>query len=256
MAVAREICDHGQVLASPRDAALLSLLALALGCDADRSTEVDGDPVSSDEAGGLDEEAFDAAIELFLDRAGAFQDERNGGLLSVDRFWDNDLVPFSEGGGGGAIFGGSAKNIIVVVVGGLARSPVMTPDGFLGVLCHEFGHGFTDHDVSSPSECRADYFGVRFCLRAVFDGDTEANAAALAALPAAERKQCLARFSTKAEEAMCGRVLSAGIGVFDYLEWLRLEFADIEVPGFEERNLERLESMHRAALEKKIACDE
>jgi hypothetical protein len=66
----------------------------------------------------------------------------------------------------------------------------------------------------------------------------------------------VSRFSSKADEALCGRVLSAGIGVFDYLEWLRLEFADIEIPGFEERNLARLESMHRAALEKKIACEE
>lgn len=245
------------MLASRRDAALTLLVLLAIaGCETDRSSEPGGEPASADEAGGLDEDGFDDAIELFLDRAGALQEERNGGLLTVDRFWDNDLVPFSEGGGGGAIFGGSPKNIIVVVVGGVARSPVMTRDGFLGVLCHELGHGWTDHDVASPSECRADYFGVRFCLRAVFDGDTEANAAALATLPAAERTQCLARFSSKNEEALCGRVLSAGIGVFDYLEWLRLEFADIEVPGFEERNLARLESMHRAALENKIACDE
>lgn len=235
----------------------LAITAVATGCAFDAAPGAAADPGGKlDEAtgDGLDEAAFDAGIAFFLVRGGKLQKRLNGGVLTVNADWDLDLRPFSEGGAGGANFGGTPTDIRIGIVGGLARSPVMTRDGLAGVLCHEFGHGSIEDPPSD--DCLADYFGVRHCLRELFATQPKTNKAALADLDAPDRALCKDAFTNREDEALCGRVLSAGLHVFDYLEWLRLEFADIEVPGFEEQNLLRLESMRRAAAELPADCED
>ncbi len=71
------------------------------------------------------------------------------------------------------------NNRVIVINGGLARHPLMTPDGFLLLICHELGHhlggapkilrGNSGLRSWSSAEGQADYYATSKCLPRFFN---------------------------------------------------------------------------------------
>jgi len=112
----------------------------------------------------------------------------------------------------------------IAVTGGLLTSAEMTTDAFAAIICHETGHlvgGFpfkgrpiesiATMGTVSAAEAQSDYFATQDCLPRLWADDTAANAAAFAALDAAQRARCTAAFGDLASQQICARSLLAAV---------------------------------------------
>lgn len=92
--------------------------------------------------------------------------------LKIELDWENPRVNASA-------TRDEKNNPVIVIYGGMARHPLMTDDGLLGILCHELGHhlggapkkkrGNTTKRSWASVEGQADYFATSKCLPLLFD---------------------------------------------------------------------------------------
>lgn len=118
---------------------------------------------------------------------------------------------------------------IVVLFGGLARHPLMTPEGLLLVGCHEIGHhlgGFPRYEGNTDpaaTEGQSDYFATSKCARKVFAAlGQNAQWAERAQVPLEIRTQCNASFPNSLEQAaICMRSAAGGLSLARVLGTIR-----------------------------------
>ena len=130
-----------------------------------------------------------------------------GANFVVIRKWDDGTV--------NAYADRNDGNWNVSMFGGLARSPEMTDDGFMGVVCHETGHhlggapkiGGTDW---AANEGQADYFATLKCLRRVLGNDDNISIVAKMTIDAEAKTKCEMIYKSESEIALCERISMAG----------------------------------------------
>ncbi len=105
----------------------------------------------------------------------------------------------------------------VSMFGGLARHPLITEDGFMGVVCHELGH----HIGGAPkkggwfgswasNEGQADYFATLKCLRRVLGSDDNLSITSNMKIDEEVTTNCELVYKSASEVALCQRVAMAG----------------------------------------------
>lgn len=110
---------------------------------------------------------------------------------------------------------------IVVMFGGLARHPMMTPEGFILVACHEIGHHlagyprYGNNSTWAATEGQSDYFATAKCARKVLKAVGGNAVWAQRANVAFEiRNTCGRTFGVNTEEAaICMRSSMAGLSL-------------------------------------------
>jgi hypothetical protein len=106
----------------------------------------------------------------------------------------------------------------VTMFGGLARDPLLTEDGFMGVICHEIGHhvgGAPTVSSWASDEGQADYYATSHCLKKVFAKDKSKNVKMLVRTNLTEdeqlaKKSCEEVYKNIDEQALCFRASLAG----------------------------------------------
>ncbi len=130
-----------------------------------------------------------------------------GRTFLVERRWKDPLV--------NAIAREKDRVSSIHMYGGLARHPMITPDGFLMVACHEVGHHLGGAPFYSPkqwasSEGQSDYFATLKCMKLVLaDIDNVAVVSRMAVDPTA-RRYCASIYKDANEAAICIRSLMGG----------------------------------------------
>lgn len=121
----------------------------------------------------VDEARYEAILrKLYQTHIGSIQ--ARGQRLRIDKDWmDGTANAFADRDG---------NTLIIEAPGGLARHPLITPDAFMLLLCHEMGHHLGGYPAGMPgawpsNEGQSDYFSTLKCLRRMFYD--EDNAAAL-----------------------------------------------------------------------------
>lgn len=159
------------------------------------------------------EEVFNSTIENAKEvYAPIFKDQYGAELVIVADWEDATVNAYAQQSG---------KNWKVHMFGGLARDPLITRDGFLGVICHEIGH----HIAGAPrkglswasNEGQSDYFATSKCLKKIFEKDIQ-NTSRFYVRPLAglteeqkiARKACQEVYKTHNERAICFRSALAG----------------------------------------------
>jgi hypothetical protein len=99
--------------------------------------------------------------------------------------------------------------------GGLARHPLITDDGFMGVVCHETGHhlgGAPKYNGTewAANEGQADYWGILKCMKRVMQNDDNATIVASMTLDTEAVTKCEMVYKSASEVALCERVAMAG----------------------------------------------
>lgn len=110
---------------------------------------------------------------------------------------------------------------IVSMFGGLARHPLMTPEGLILVACHEIGHhlgGYPRYSKNlnwAAAEGQSDYFATTKCARKVLKAiGNNAAWAQRAAVPFEIRNSCGNSFGVNSEAAaICMRSSMAGLAL-------------------------------------------
>lgn len=92
--------------------------------------------------------------------------------LKIEVDWENPKVNASA-------TRDEKNNPVIMIYGGMARHPLLTDDGFLGILCHELGHhlggapklkrGASTKRSWSSVEGQADYFVTSKCLPLLYE---------------------------------------------------------------------------------------
>lgn len=106
----------------------------------------------------------------------------------------------------------------VSMFGGLARDPLLTEDGFVGVICHEIGHHLGGAPMVSSwaaDEGQADYYAMTHCLKKVFEKEASKNVKNLVRTNLTEdeklaKKACESVYKSLDEQALCFRSSLAG----------------------------------------------
>lgn len=125
----------------------------------------------------------------------------------------------------------SALIRVVKLYGGLARHPLMTPEAFLTVACHEVGHhlaGAPEVDFMNESkisaEGQSDYFATSKCLRRIYRkmGDSK-KWLIHSAVPLVVRTKCQFHFFDEEDSAICMRSAMASFDLAQVLASLQEE---------------------------------
>ena len=130
-----------------------------------------------------------------------------GANYVVVRNWDDGTV--------NAYADRNDGNWNVNMFGGLARSPEVTNDGFMLVVCHETGHHlggaprFAGNDWAS-NEGQADYFGTLKCMRRVLGNDDNVSIVAGMNIDDAAKQKCELVYKNANDIALCERISMAG----------------------------------------------
>lgn len=143
---------------------------------------------------------------FFLDKVDL---EHNAELIVMGSWSANGVNAFTEQEDG---------KMIVVVNGGLARHKAITPDGLMGVLCHELGHhlgGYPKKTTNrwSSAEGQADYYATMKCLRTVWEKTNNIAAMTNQEIPAKLKEECGVSYKTPEDQALCHRVALSGYSV-------------------------------------------
>lgn len=128
------------------------------------------------------------------------------------------------------------KTRVVEMFGGLARHPLMTPEGFLLVICHEIGHhmgGAPRYPNSELStEGQSDYFSTSKCARQILSRVNNNDAWVRAAnVPLEVRVPCQNTFPNNSLQAsICMRSSMGGLSLARVLasfrgDWKQVGFA-------------------------------
>ena len=172
-------------------------------------------PVGANFTGGLTFSQFHRAIDK-IEKIYSPVVRSQGGVLVILRKWDDPTV------NAGTYREDTSSNWYVNLYGGYARHPLLTPDGFSLVVCHEIGHhigGAPKKDVNygnpwwSSTEGQADYFATLKCLRRVFSDENNIQVVASMDVPNSIRSQCKMSFEQDWEAAICMRTSMAGLSV-------------------------------------------
>lgn len=156
-----------------------------------------------------------------------------GGNLKVNRKWESDVV------NAGTYREDNTNNWILNLYGGMARHPLITPDGYASVVCHEIGHHIGgapkkiihDKKIWASTEGQSDYFATLKCLRKVFRKDDNKKIIEAMHVPSKVRSSCEEAFPTKWEHALCIRISMAGLSISNVMAQSReLPLTDFETP--------------------------
>lgn len=156
--------------------------------------------------------------------------EKMGRKLTINRLWEDPRVNAGTTKKG--------NEIIVNLYGGYPRHQHATVDGYLLVICHEFGHHlggaprkiFESGETGWPStEGQADYFATLKCLRKIFRHDDNIAIVSSMEIPPLVREKCTAPFKEDWERALCMRTSMAGMAVSNISASIRAS----AIPAFE-----------------------
>lgn len=109
-------------------------------------------------------------------------------------------------------------DIKISLHGGLARHPLMTPDGFTLLVCHEIGHilggGTGIPGVTwAAAEGQADYFATSKCLRRYWQDADNSGIIAGRPIPPEAARQCPGTYTDEDEAHLCLRSAMAGLSL-------------------------------------------
>lgn len=161
----------------------------------------------------ITEEVFKSTIQNAKDvYAPIFKDQYGAELVIVENWTDNTVNAYAQQSG---------KQWKVSMFGGLARDPLITRDGFLGVICHEIGHHIAGQPRKGTSwasnEGQSDYFATSKCLKKIFEKDSFATAQFyrktskdLTEEQKIAKRACHEVYKTFNERAICFRAALAG----------------------------------------------
>lgn len=168
-------------------------------------------PVGHDKNVSIVKESFDKTIDKLEKIYKPIIKDNYKVTLYVERNWTDGTV--------NAYASQSGTTWKVAMFGGLARHPIVTPDGFAAVVCHELGHHIGGQ-VKMPrswatAEGQADYYATSKCLKLMFEDEDEQNIAVLDNLTdSAEDKmiadKCEKVFGPGRDQAICVRSTKAG----------------------------------------------
>lgn len=111
------------------------------------------------------------------------------------------------------------------------RDPAMTPDAFLGMLCHEIGHvlggePYSENtmkpsaqwvsNVPSSTEGQSDYFSSLACMKKVF-ADTTQNTHADFAVTPRVKSLCVRQYSNILDQNICQRSAQSGFEIMHFI---------------------------------------
>lgn len=161
----------------------------------------------------IDEAVFKSTIQNAKDvYAPIFKSQYGAELIIIENWTDNTVNAYAQQSG---------KQWKVSMFGGLARDPLITRDGFLGVICHEIGHhigGAPRKGLSwAANEGQSDYFATSKCLKKIFEKDIQATSKFytssfrdLTEEQKLARKVCQEVYKSHNERAICFRAALAG----------------------------------------------
>lgn len=144
---------------------------------------------------------------------------------------------------------------IVVMFGGLARHPLMTPEGFILVACHEIGHHlagyprYGNNSTWAATEGQSDYFATAKCARKVFKAiGSNAVWAQRANVSFDVRNACARTFGATSEEGgICMRSSMAGLALARVLASLNSDPKLINFPNVDKNIVTQTFEGHPAA---------
>ncbi|AUX41704.1 uncharacterized protein SOCE26_031260 [Sorangium cellulosum] len=163
------------------------------------------------------EAILDRVVALYQDHAAA-ANPAGTHEISWRIDWDSDAVSAH-------VLLKPGEDWTIEVSKGYLTASSMTTEVFALTMCHEMGHfigGFPfktsrgGHNTgalgtSVSSEGQSDYFATKDCLPRLWANETEANAAAFAALDPSARERCTTAYSDLASQQLCGRILLASL---------------------------------------------
>lgn len=143
--------------------------------------------------------------------------ERLGKELIIKRDWNNNIA--------NAYAERNQDQYILYINGGIARSPLLTPDAFAIIVCHELGHhlGKTPHYKSSwsASEGQADYFATSKCIRKIFRNDDNKNIVKNIYVSPEVKEKCRYQFlGLDNEQFICERSSMAALSAVSLNSWI------------------------------------
>lgn len=157
---------------------------------------------------GLNESEYHSVINKF---EMVFRDEiaANGKTLTINRLWESPVV------NAGTLRKG--KEWIINLYGGYARHPLITPEGYSLVICHELGHHLGGPPKKTfetgpgwPSvEGQSDYFATNICLKKLFAQD---EVTVDVENPIVE-EHCARSYAEGGSRKICKRILMAALSV-------------------------------------------
>jgi hypothetical protein len=166
----------------------------------------------------------------------------------INRKWENGTVNASAQQSG--------RTWTINMFGGLARSPVVTADGFALVACHELGHhlggapkrkSFFSTSWAS-NEGQSDYWGSMKCFRKYMELDNNQEIVATMTIPESITNKCLDSFANAEDHAMCIRGSMAGISLASLLGGLQtVDSSVISVDTPDQSTVKKTNDRHPAA---------
>lgn len=111
------------------------------------------------------------------------------------------------------------------------RDSTMTPDAYLGMLCHEIGHVLGGEpyssdtmkpsaqwvsNVPSSTEGQSDYFSSLACMKKVFADSTKTTPADFAVTPRVKRL-CVSQYSSILDQNICQRSAQSGFEIMQFI---------------------------------------
>jgi hypothetical protein len=167
--------------------------------------------IASAQAGGLDEELFNR----LLDQSERFYQpivSRHDAKLVVVRKWTRSK--------NAAYASRQDDQWEIHVSGGLARRPLLTPDAFTLILCHEFGHHLGGYPFTVPHEFggsewmseegQADYYASFVCAKALWKDQLAENQKAEATVDTYAKRMCDRAWLSPQDRQLCYRTANAG----------------------------------------------
>lgn len=135
--------------------------------------------------------------------------QRAGHRFRVERRWTDGTV--------NAFATNEGFQRSVHMYGGMARHPLMTPDAFLLIACHEIGHHFGGAPVKanqwSSAEGQSDYYATLKCMRLVLAGIDHDQVLSHMAIDPVANRMCNAAHHNRNDVELCLRTSMAGLAV-------------------------------------------
>ncbi len=171
---------------------------------------------------GIDKEMFNQILdELEIE----FKEEAIDAypMFEIKKLWDEGTVnAFASGSG------------VLHFYGGLARHPLMTPESFILVACHEMGHiigGFprttSRYAAKLSPEGQADYFATLKCARRLFS--KEYGKKIETKIPDELDRKCLKSHANSKDYNICVRTIVASLKLGEILVSLTPNYGPIEL---------------------------
>jgi len=161
----------------------------------------------------IDEETFNQIIDK-IEAIYAPVVQKHSAQLEIVRNWTDPTVnAYAEQTG---------NTWKVSMFGGLARHPVVTPDGFAMVVCHELGHHLGGYPFYSgmswaAAEGAADYFATQTCAKRIWANDLEENASFEDKVHPTVKAKCDEAYASQRQRQLCYRTAMAGYSLGNLL---------------------------------------